>query len=209
MHDAVRDLTLPAGSELAPPGWPGPPTCVCTNMAGAPDFNQCKHCVKAMVVRIRGDHPRWKDVNFRSVRAALEQVPAEAIPPPKSQQPKAKQAGAGAATPRPAASGAGGADLHAIAPTCLHVGGIQGSLEDEALLAELFGAFGSILAVTLRIRREGKKVSWALVSFSTVSEADKCLAGTEKLAAKHPGLVRSMAIKKIYDRTFFSETDCL
>ena len=157
--DAVRDLSLPAGSELAPPGWPGPPKCVCTNMTGAPDFNQCKHCVKAMVIRIRKDHPRWKDVNFRSVRASLEQVPAEAIPLPQSQQPKAKQLTGGAATPRPAPGGGTGDDLHAIAPTCLHVGGIQGSLEDEALLTELFGEFGTILAVTLRIRREGKKVS--------------------------------------------------
>jgi hypothetical protein len=179
--DAVRDLTLPAGSELAPPGWPGPPKCVCTNMAGAPDFNQCKHCVKAMVQRIRKEHPRWNDVNFKSVREALEQVPAEAIPPPKSQQPKAKQAGA-AATPK-------GADLRALAPTCLHIGGIQGSLEDEALLTDLFSPFGTVVAVTLRIRREGKKVSWALVSYSDVDGADKCLSSIGKLAETHPGLV--------------------
>ena len=45
-------------------------------------------------------------------------------------------------------------DLHAIAPTCVHIGGIEGPLEDEALLAETFGKFGTVLAVTLRIRRE-------------------------------------------------------
>jgi hypothetical protein len=54
---------------------------------------------------------------------------------------------------------------------------------------EIFSRFGIVLAVTLRIRREGKKVSWALVSFSSVSEADSCIAGMSELAKQHPGLV--------------------
>ena len=33
------------------------------------------------------------------------------------------------------------------------------------------------------------QVSWALVSFSAVAEADSCLDGTPELAKKHPGLV--------------------
>ena len=81
------------------------------------------------------------------------------------------------------------ADIRAIAPTCLHIGGVQGAIEDEAKLTQMFSKFGIVLAVTLRIRREGKKVSWALVSFSTVSEADSCLAGMGELAKEHPGLV--------------------
>ena len=80
-------------------------------------------------------------------------------------------------------------EIRAIAPTCLHIGGVQGAIEDEAKLTQLFSKFGIVLAVTLRIRREGKKVSWALVSFSTVSEADSCLAGIGELAKEHPGLV--------------------
>ena len=80
------------------------------------------------------------------------------------------------------------ADIRAIAPTCLHVGGVQGSIEDEGKLTEIFGRFGTVLAVTLRIRRDGKKVSWALVSFSSVSEADSCLAGMAELAKQYPGL---------------------
>ena len=81
-----------------------------------------------------------------------------------------------------------GTDIRAIAPTCLHVGGVQGSIEDEGKLTEIFGRFGTVLAVTLRIRRDGKKVSWALVSFSSVSEADSCLSGMAELAKQYPGL---------------------
>ena len=82
-----------------------------------------------------------------------------------------------------------GAEIRTIAPTCLHIGGVQGAIEDEAKLVDIFSRFGTVLAVTLRIRREGKKVSWALVSFSSVSEADSCLAGMGELAKQHPGLV--------------------
>ena len=79
--------------------------------------------------------------------------------------------------------------LHSIAPTCVHVGGLEGELEDEEVLSNLLSQFGRLLAVTVRIRREGKKVSWALVSFSSGEEADNCLAGTASLSAKYPGIV--------------------
>ena len=50
-------------------------------------------------------------------------------------------------------------DAHAI-----HVGGLEGALEDEAALSALFGRFGTVLAATLRVRREVKDgkpvVSW-------------------------------------------------
>jgi hypothetical protein len=208
--DAVRDLALPANSQLAPPGWPGPPSCVCT-VRGEAEFNKCKYCVKAFVARIRKENPRWSDseVNFRTVRAAIEQVPEEAIPPPRARQKTSAVSGAsahkagtgggggagggdgGAAAAAAGADGGSGSaeQLHAVAPTCLHVGGLEGALEDEAALATEFGKFGSLLAVTVRIRREGKKVSWALVSFNSVEEAEKCLAGTSALGEKFPGLV--------------------
>ena len=36
--------------------------------------------------------------------------------------------------------------------TAIHVGGLEGELEDEAALGSLFGRFGAVLAVTLRVR---------------------------------------------------------
>ena len=63
--------------------------------------------------------------------------------------------------------------------TCIHIGGLgasnsalgSGELEDELALAELFGQFGEVLEVTLRLRREGGKVSWALLSYGSADEA--------------------------------------
>ena len=63
--------------------------------------------------------------------------------------------------------------------TCIHIGGLgasnsalgSGVLEDELALAELFGQFGEVLEVTLRLRREGGKVSWALLSYGSADEA--------------------------------------
>ena len=74
--------------------------------------------------------------------------------------------------------------------TAIHVGGLEGEeLEDEAKLEKLFSRFGMVVATTLRRRREGSKVSWALVSLRTVEEAQKALEGTADLAAQYPGLV--------------------
>ena len=70
----------------------------------------------------------------------------------------------------------------------IHVGGLEGELEDEKALASLFGRFGTVLAATLRVRREVKNgkavVSWALVSFSSTAEAEAALAGSADLAAQ-------------------------
>ena len=60
--------------------------------------------------------------------------------------------------------------------TTLHVGGIQGNIEDEAKLQELFAQYGAVETVTLRRRREGKKVSWALIAFAEPASAAKALA---------------------------------
>ena len=77
--------------------------------------------------------------------------------------------------------------------TAVHVGGLDGQLEDEGRLKGLFGEFGTVLAVTLRVRREvkhGKQVvSWALVSFRTVEEADGALDAAADLSRRYPGVV--------------------
>eukprot|EP01043_Picozoa_sp_COSAG02_P070639 COSAG02_NODE_12591_length_1522_cov_0.831342_1_plen_455_part_00 len=76
--------------------------------------------------------------------------------------------------------------------THLHVGGLEGELEDELLLQTVFGRFGTVVAVTLRYRRavkDGKEVvSWALVSFSKPTEARKALDGTSELSKQYEGL---------------------
>ena len=50
---------------------------------------------------------------------------------------------------------------------CIHVGGLEGELEDEKKLVTLFGRYGTVLAATLRVRRgikNGKAVvSWCVV----------------------------------------------
>ena len=68
----------------------------------------------------------------------------------------------------------------------VHVGGLdmytdadqQSSYEAE--LSELFGEFGTVLAVQVRIRQSSeqgvKKCSWALVTFSLASEAQVAIA---------------------------------
>jgi hypothetical protein len=70
----------------------------------------------------------------------------------------------------------------------IHVGGLEGELENEGLLEGLFERFGNVLAVTLRVRREIKRgkrvVSWALVSFSSASEAQAAVDGTAELVAE-------------------------
>lgn len=78
---------------------------------------------------------------------------------------------------------------HLAQGVAIHVGGLEGQLEDEAALAMLFGRFGTVLAATLRVRHEGGKVSWALVSFASEAEAQAALDGTPALSAVHHGLV--------------------
>ena len=63
-----------------------------------------------------------------------------------------------------------------ILTATLHVGGLEGDeLEDEAKLADRFGCFGTVLATTLRRRREGDKVSWALLTFAEAIEAQRAV----------------------------------
>ena len=49
--------------------------------------------------------------------------------------------------------------MEAFETATVHVGHVQGDLEDEARLAETFSRFGTVLAVTLRRRREYNKQS--------------------------------------------------
>ena len=72
----------------------------------------------------------------------------------------------------------------------LHVGGIQGEIEDEAKLEELFGQFGAVESVTLRRRREGKKVSWALVSYREAESVARALQAHDALSKSHDLVVR-------------------
>ena len=65
----------------------------------------------------------------------------------------------------------------------IHVGGLQGDLEDEANLAAMLQRFGTVLVATVRYRREPAtetspaKVSWALVTFSKTAEMQAALVG--------------------------------
>ena len=69
----------------------------------------------------------------------------------------------------------------------IHVGGLEGELEEEARLSALFERFGSVLVATVRYRREpateesAEKVSWALLTFARADEMLAALAGAETL----------------------------
>ena len=80
----------------------------------------------------------------------------------------------------------------------LHVGGIQGDIEDEAKLEELFAKFGSVEAVTLRRRRgikNGKEVvSWALIEYTAADSATQALENKDALSSL--GLVVRLMDKK-------------
>lgn len=73
-----------------------------------------------------------------------------------------------------------------LSTASIHVGGLQGKLEDEEKLAEMFGRFGTVIAVTLRRRNEvqdGQQlVSWSLLTFAEESEARKAVTDAEELA---------------------------
>ena len=72
-----------------------------------------------------------------------------------------------------------------LSTASVHVGGLDGELEDEEKLAEMFGRFGTVLAVTLRTRNEvqdgAQVVSWSLLTFAEEGEARKAVAGAEEL----------------------------
>ena len=84
----------------------------------------------------------------------------------------------------------------------IHVGGLEGEeLEDEAKLEKLFSRFGTVVALTLRTRREGKKVSWALVSFHTAEEASRALDGVQYLSPQHELVARSVDEEQVVHST--------
>eukprot|EP01046_Picozoa_sp_COSAG06_P043089 COSAG06_NODE_5594_length_3374_cov_102.094656_1_plen_527_part_00 len=78
----------------------------------------------------------------------------------------------------------------------LHVGGIQGDIEDETKLTELFSQFGAVETVTLRRRRgikQGKQVvSWALVTFCESESVARALEAHASLASSHDLVVRTV-----------------
>lgn len=69
----------------------------------------------------------------------------------------------------------------------IHIGGVEGELEDEARLADAFGRFGTVLAVTLRKRREvsdsKQLVSWALLTFSQEDEKQSAIEGAGQVGS--------------------------
>ena len=83
------------------------------------------------------------------------------------------------------ANGDGEEQTTHLSDASVHVGGLEGELEDEAKLAAALGRFGSVVAVTLRTRREVKSgkqvVSWALLTFAEQSEAQAALDGSASL----------------------------
>jgi hypothetical protein len=80
--------------------------------------------------------------------------------------------------------------------TAIHVGGLEGKLEDEGALAQAFDRFGTVLAVTLCLRREVKHgrpvVSWALVSFRTSAEAQAAIKDVGQRAITSDLVVRKL-----------------
>eukprot|EP01043_Picozoa_sp_COSAG02_P012568 COSAG02_NODE_486_length_21363_cov_22.137509_11_plen_1562_part_00 len=126
-------------------------------------------------------------------RAAAARRDAEAKQKRKAQEAKAAEAeastdirGGGGAQQEPPS-----ADFlktkKSATDTTLHVGGIEGELEDEEQLRELFSQFGDVDTVTLRRRREGKKVSWALITFASPESVSQAVDAQSKL--KNDGLV--------------------
>ena len=83
------------------------------------------------------------------------------------------------------ANGDGAEQTTRLSVASVHVGGLEGELEDEAKLAAALGGFGSVVAVTLCERRETKNgkhvVSWALLTFAEQAEAQAALDGSASL----------------------------
>ena len=80
-----------------------------------------------------------------------------------------------------------------LATATLHIGGLEGeALEDEAKLAERLRAFGTVLAATLRKRREAGKVSWALVTYAEAAESERALEGAAAELGAESVVVRRM-----------------
>ena len=89
------------------------------------------------------------------------------------------------------ASGDAPADaITGLSNATLHIGGLEGeALEDEAKLAERLGAFGTVLAATLR---KAGKVSWALVTYAEAAESERALAGAAAELGVESVVVRRM-----------------
>lgn len=83
----------------------------------------------------------------------------------------------------------------------IHVGGIEGYLEDEERLKELFSAYGIVDAVTLRIRRVDGKVSWALIHFKSAACVKRAVAAAAKLKKKEGIVVRPVDEEKANSST--------
>ena len=86
----------------------------------------------------------------------------------------------------------------------LHIGGLEGeALEDEAMLAERLGTFGTVLAVTLRSRcavEAEQALQWGIVDWVVAPEAlDEEALRIAKQLASGPPLAIAMA-KQLIDQ---------
>jgi hypothetical protein len=92
---------------------------------------------------------------------------------------------------------ANGGDAQIVSAASLHVGGVEGELEDEERLRAAFSRFGSVLAVTVCRRCEGGKMSWALLTFSEVSESQAALGHSAEGTAGELGLLGGLAVRRL------------
>lgn len=74
----------------------------------------------------------------------------------------------------------------------IHVSGVQGQLQDEDKLKEVFSAFGTVQAIHMRQERVSKAL-WALVTFVDVPQAQAAIDAALDLNTEHPGLVSCAA----------------
>lgn len=74
----------------------------------------------------------------------------------------------------------------------IYVSGVQGQLQDEDKLQEVFSAFGRVQAIHMRQERVSKAL-WALVAFMDVPQAQAAVDAALDLETEHPGLVSSAA----------------
>ena len=66
----------------------------------------------------------------------------------------------------------------------VHVGGLDGELEDEAALTALFSRFGSVIAATVRVRVSIKVRNFAFKTRKFVFKTRKCVSKTKNFVLK-------------------------
>ena len=83
----------------------------------------------------------------------------------------------------------------------VHVGGVRPPLEDEAALAQHFSHHGDVRSVSLRVRSDGPKVSWALVTFAHPAGAQRATDAAADELAEFGLVVRSVDTRQAMSST--------